>query len=967
MHPTAADRPEDDPELARLASGVLDGEYVDWTACPSAASDGVREELEVLAEVVHLHRSLHAADRQGHAPFPHLPWQAGNLTITECVGRGAFGAVFRAWDSQLERNVALKFLHDEDGGDDGRLEEGRLLAKVRHPNVVTVHGAERINDRVGLVTEFVDGRTLAEIVKCDGPFGFAETLSVALDLCRALTAVHQAGLLHGDVKPQNVMRQHDGRIVLMDFGAGHQSHEAAARAAGTPLFLAPEVLSGAAATAQSDIYSLGVLLHYLLTASYPVVGPTLLDIRRAHAAGRRTPLRQARPDLPGRFLAVIERALESDRRRRFSSADEMRRSLENVAAARHRRRAASAATALVLIGIGTWISGSPANPADSPVAFHERDVVLVAEFDNHTGEPQFDRSLHLAVADDLSNSRHLTLASRERIAEALQLMSKPESTPVDASTARAVARRDGGIRLVVSGRVEKAAGTYVLTVQIIDAASEAVLRTHQLQAETQAAVRSAVRALASWIRGQLGEPLPRIQESEQQLEAVRTPSLRALRLYSRAYDAGRRGRWAEAEELVRAALDIDPEFAGAQIWLAWCLYNTGRPRDEYLPAAERAFALAPTAIDRERYWIRGSYFTMTGRPEQAAPAYEALLQLQPDHMWGLGNLRATLTDLGRPPEQSEAITLRVAGLRPNSLYLQAQAAEEVLRSHGIERAKPYVERARRLVSTAVPSPGSHRTFVRLFPVHELWAAGRYAEASAALAESGSSSAVESDGDWAVSIRGSLHLALGQIARAEESFNLIRDSNHQQLMRARVALVRGDLPAVRRLLRSYGGPDLVVVSMLIRAQDVAAAERVFHRIGRLGGSQSTASEAELQVALNGSVRHREVLRARLMSWPHGSTVRRFHYSETLADHLVQAGAHRDAIKVLEAVSGTRESLYWTSGSNAWAWMRTQKRLADLYRLVNRGADARKIEADLLRMLEAADVDHPLRIELNRGGP
>ena len=232
-------------------------------------------------------------------------------------------------DPGLEREVALKILRTSDGSA-AVLQEGRLLAKVRHPKVVAVYGVDQFEGAVGLWMELVQGVTLKQFLATHGVFGAQEAAVVGINLCSAVAAVHKAGLLHRDIKVQNVMREAGGRIVLMDFGAGQIREEVAGsspRLIGTPLYFAPELFDGAPASIASDIYSMGVLLYHLVSTRYPIEGETLEAVHAAHAEGRRLPLTDARPDLPGSFVRVVERALESDPGRRYRSVGTMQQDL----------------------------------------------------------------------------------------------------------------------------------------------------------------------------------------------------------------------------------------------------------------------------------------------------------------------------------------------------------------------------------------------------------------------------------------------------------------------------------------------------------------------------------------------------------------------------------------------------------------------------------------------------------------
>lgn len=324
--------------MLSLAEAVVDGEAVDWAELTARVDDALAEaalrDLKLVDSIRRFHGShvpevelLDAAstpirsDPDG-GPAVIEPEREivlwGHIELLEKVGRGAFGEVYRGWDTKLSREVALKLLfHSPPEGDPGgALSEASILARVRHRNVVTVYSADCIGGRVGLWMEFVRGRTLAQSVGEFGPFSHREATLLGVEICRAVEAVHATGLVHRDIKAQNVMREWGGRIVLMDFGTGREwSVEHAdlkTDSMGTPLYAAPELLTGEQATPRTDIYSIGVLLFYLMTGRYPVSGRTVSDVRSAHRDGVRMMARDALPDIPAELSIAIDRALSSN-------------------------------------------------------------------------------------------------------------------------------------------------------------------------------------------------------------------------------------------------------------------------------------------------------------------------------------------------------------------------------------------------------------------------------------------------------------------------------------------------------------------------------------------------------------------------------------------------------------------------------------------------------------------------------
>ena len=334
--------------LDDLVESVADGDDIDWTALEANADPDILRLLamvKTVAGVAQVHRTPLEEEETGPVPSA-LPGGAavplgelgrwGHLQLVRKVGEGAYGEVFHARDTWLDHPVALKLLRPEltDRVAPTRLlDEARVLVKVRHPNVVAVHGADLQQGRVGFWMEFVQGQRLDELVAFQGLLSAEEAAAVGQELCSALAAVHDAGLVHRDVKAQNVIREPKGRVVLMDFGAGQLVADVVGGAgAGTPLYLAPEMFDDAPASAQTDIYALGVLLYYLVTAGYPVPARSIEELKQAHAARRQRPLLVARPGLPRGFVNVVERMLEADPAERYQTALEALAGLKRFAA-----------------------------------------------------------------------------------------------------------------------------------------------------------------------------------------------------------------------------------------------------------------------------------------------------------------------------------------------------------------------------------------------------------------------------------------------------------------------------------------------------------------------------------------------------------------------------------------------------------------------------------------------------------
>ncbi len=261
---------------------------------------------------------------------------ADRYELEELVGTGGMSSVYRAHDQLLERDVALKVLHEQFTADDDYVErfrrEARAVAQLSHPNIVTVIDRGEQDGRQFIVFEYVDGENLKTLVEREGALPEREALGLALQIARALGFAHERGLVHRDVKPQNVLLNGNGEAKVTDFGIArsldvHGGLTQTGTVLGTSDYIAPEQARGARVDAQSDIYSLGAVLYELLTGDVPFPGDNFVAVAMRHINEPPPSVRERRPDVSPRVDAVVRRAMAKDPRDRFGSMDELCREL----------------------------------------------------------------------------------------------------------------------------------------------------------------------------------------------------------------------------------------------------------------------------------------------------------------------------------------------------------------------------------------------------------------------------------------------------------------------------------------------------------------------------------------------------------------------------------------------------------------------------------------------------------------
>ena len=671
--------PEDDPFLSDLAEAIADGRPISWAELGDRA-DGSQhadrlKQFQVLEALAALHRTGEATAEGPTTPAAPAStlgtW--GGFELIEQIGHGSFGAVYRARDVRLDRDVALKLLSRTTLANhtgNSVVAEGQLMARLRHPNVIAVYGADVVDGVVGISMELLAGRTLEQELADRGPISAREAALVGLDLCRALAAVHRAGLVHRDVKPHNVMREAGGRIVLMDFGAGRDTERARQdlSTAGTPLYMAPEVLDGAPATAVSDLYSLGVLLFKLVTRELPITADDLDDLRQAHASGRRRRLRDVRPDLPSSFIRAVEGVTATDPADRIRTAADLEHALEAVLndwpppvpvskPAPFRRRALVlglvAVMAAIALTIGILNGGAIRDriwpPPAAPVSTAIRSLAVLP-FVNHSGQEDQEY-----LADGVSQllGHNLAQLGSLRVISATSAM-KYKGTKKSSPEIAKELNIDG----LVEGSFWRSGDRVRISVRLVRANDEQVwVQTYERSAADLFKVQGEIaRMVAEAVKLSL---------TVEQQKDLATPSVQA-----QAQDAFLRGMQRMNDvraQSLRLALDdlleavrLDPKSARAHATLSQCYLLLGTQRiltqdeayEKALTAATHALQLddkvseAHTQLAEVKFYHEWNW-------EWAQREYAYALELNPNNSHAMARYSLFLSALGRHDEAIE--------------------------------------------------------------------------------------------------------------------------------------------------------------------------------------------------------------------------------------------------------------------------------------------------------------------------
>jgi serine/threonine-protein kinase len=528
-----------------------------------------------------------------------------------------------------------------------------MIAKLRHPGIVAIHAAGEATGIFYYVMNYVPGESLRQRLTREGALPPAAVASIVADLADALHAAGQAGLVHRDVKPENVLLDSaTGQPLLADFGIaramaaeGGGTVTAQGVAVGTPTYMSPEQAAGETVDHRSDLYALGVVAYEMVAGRPPFQGVNAAAVASMHLAERPTPLETLRPETPAGLAQAIMRALEKDPVRRWQTGAEFRDAVlaagqgtrAEVRPARPRRWLPFVAAAALLVGLFTVVSLRSAGP---PHGVNPRHSILVLPFVNVRGDPAVDwlrdGSVNMLTLN-LSQWTDLNVVDHERLHDLLERRRLAAGDPIGLDMARRLAR-DAGVWTVVLGDFVKGGDSLHLVARVYDVASGRRLDVAQVDARPGDDVRPMFDQLAAELLNISGAPSGLATD----LTRATTPSLEAYRSYLRGIDALNRWDLATAENQLRSAVGIDSAFGLAYYKLSLTRgWIAGQKDSLGALAIQRATQFSARLPEHDRTMVEAYRAFVDGDYAAGRATYQRLLQkdsTDADAWYGLGDV-----------------------------------------------------------------------------------------------------------------------------------------------------------------------------------------------------------------------------------------------------------------------------------------------------------------------------------------
>jgi serine/threonine protein kinase/Flp pilus assembly protein TadD len=647
--------------------------------------------------------------------------------ITAKLGEGGMGEVFLATDTSLDRQVALKFLPTSLQKDlearERLIREAKAASKLNHKNILTVHSVASADDRDFIVMEYVEGKSLRDLLDADEDLPIAQILRIGMQICDGLATAHEQGVVHRDIKPANILITPKGQVKITDFGLatwrGASQLTKEGTTVGTAAYMAPEQIQGKKTDPRSDLFSLGVVLYELIARRRPFQGEHDAAISYAITNDIPEPLQRYKAGVHPGLEQVVARALEKDPSTRYQSASDMLAELKRIkreiegsqpsmlsrtmtaAPAAQKSSALKyvvASSAVLVIALVLFIlkpfkfdvaSEQQATAADNSLA--------VMYFENLSDPSDSDKTGEMAanlLITGLSESQYLRVLSRQRLYDILNSLGKPSGTKIGPETSTEIASR-ANVKWLVTGKVYQTSPKIVLSADMSESGTGQIVTTQRITGDPGEDLFAVIDKLGASLRSNIALPAGAKAEETKSVADVTTHSSDAYRYYLEGIEFRDKFYVKEAVESFRKAIALDSTFAmayyraaalpfverlvGRAVRLEWLAKaerfsaNTSWKDQRYIQTAVRfannnlvgAIQEADQILERypdekDAWHAKGFYSSRLGREEEAMACYERIVALDPSDRNAYNSLAYSYEKLGLFEKSIGAINKYIA-------------------------------------------------------------------------------------------------------------------------------------------------------------------------------------------------------------------------------------------------------------------------------------------------------------------
>jgi tetratricopeptide (TPR) repeat protein/tRNA A-37 threonylcarbamoyl transferase component Bud32 len=594
---------------------------------------------------------------------------ADRYEIIEELGKGGMGRVYRVEDTKLKQEVALKLIKPEIASDKKTIErfrnELRTARNIRHKNVCGMYDLGEEQGTHYITMEYVRGEDLKSLIRKMGQLSAGQVITIAKQVCDGLVEAQRLGVVHRDLKPQNVMIDTDGNARIMDFGIARSLEAKGITGAGvmigTPEYMSPEQVEGKEVDQRSDVYSLGVILYEMVTGRVPFEGDTPFTIGMKHKGEIPKDPKELNTQIPKDLSQVILRCLEKDKEKRYQSAGEVRSELVNIEKGiptterivPERKPLTSREItvqfslkklfvpglvfiAVIVIGLILW-QVLPKKKQAVPLTPSDKPSLAILYFENNTGDDELDhwrKGLSELLITDLSQSKYFRVLSGDRIYDILREMDLLEARSFSSSDLDEIASR-GGTKYILRGGYTKAADTFRININLQDVETGESIGSETVTGPGEGSFYALIDELTRRVKENFQLSAQAISaDIDKEVGRITSSSPEAFKYYSEARKYHLRYEYREAIQLYEKAVSIDPEFAMAYRGMA-AAHDNLADYEKSREFIQKAFELSDRISDRERLQIQGQFYYQSEKTYgQAIEAFSKLTELYPDDVIG---------------------------------------------------------------------------------------------------------------------------------------------------------------------------------------------------------------------------------------------------------------------------------------------------------------------------------------------